>query len=112
MSSLEISAMRKSRNVLDAAATAFFAASSHDIALVPITSVTRYTPSVACFFAMTPPVGGRAAARSDHTVLRFLFTVAFGVALVEHDPPHPRRFHAPDRRERRELLARRIEHGP
>jgi hypothetical protein len=38
---LETSAMRRSRNVLLAVATAFFAASSHDTLLVPMTSVTR-----------------------------------------------------------------------
>src|SRR6201981_3128980 len=40
------SAIRRSRNVPAAVATAFFAASSQDCALVPITSVTLYTESV------------------------------------------------------------------
>src|SRR5215470_1957505 len=41
MSSLETSAMRRSRSDLLAVWTAFFAASSHDVWLVPITSMTR-----------------------------------------------------------------------
>src|SRR5512137_1915631 len=55
MSSLETSAIRRLRSDLLAAVTALAAASSHDFVLVPITSVTRYTPSPAFFFAMTSP---------------------------------------------------------
>src|SRR5712672_329804 len=40
------SATRRSRSVRAAVSTAFFAASSQDFVLVPITSVTRYTESV------------------------------------------------------------------
>ena len=43
------------RTGLTAVVTAFLAASSHDTLLVPITSVTRYTPSAADFFAMLVP---------------------------------------------------------
>src|SRR5262245_30806401 len=45
MSSLETSPTRRSRSVLDAVSTAFFAAASQESVLVPITSVTRYTLS-------------------------------------------------------------------
>src|SRR5271165_1554266 len=52
MSSLETSAMRRSRSDLLAVETADFAASSHETELVPITSRTRYTPSLELFLAM------------------------------------------------------------
>src|SRR3569833_668727 len=51
MSSLRTSATRRSRRVFDAVSTAFLAASSHDVLLVPMISVTRYTPPEA-FLAM------------------------------------------------------------
>jgi hypothetical protein len=41
MSSFETSAIRRSRSDFAAVSTAFFAASSHDVALVPMISVTR-----------------------------------------------------------------------
>jgi hypothetical protein len=41
MSSFVTSAMRRSRSVPAAVCTAFFAASSHEFVLVPMTSVTR-----------------------------------------------------------------------
>src|SRR5262249_25083177 len=50
MSCLTTSAMRRSRRVCDAVSTAFLAASSHEFGLVPITSTTLYTVSIACFF--------------------------------------------------------------
>ena len=40
MSSVETSAMRRSRRVLPARSTAFFAASSQDVSLVPTSSMT------------------------------------------------------------------------
>ena len=40
-SSLVTSAMRRSRSDFDAVFTAFLAASSHELVLVPMTSVTR-----------------------------------------------------------------------
>ena len=72
MSSLETSAMRRSRSVLAAVVTAFFAASSHETLLVPMTSVTRYTPSVRAFFAMcflleVSPASGRCLGRVHNT---------------------------------------------
>src|SRR5262249_44637519 len=51
-SSSTTSATRRSRNVLLAVSTACFAASSHDVVLVPISSVTRYTLFDAALFAM------------------------------------------------------------
>src|SRR5215831_1169701 len=41
MSSLDTSAMRRSRSDLLAVVTAFLTASSHEVALVPMTSMTR-----------------------------------------------------------------------
>src|SRR5580704_3929624 len=52
MSSFETSAMRRSSSDLLAVDTADLAASSHDVLLVPITSMTRYTPSLEPFLAM------------------------------------------------------------
>src|SRR5687767_2358363 len=48
--------MRRSRSVLAAVSTAWRAASSHELLLLPITSVTRYTPP-APFLAMVSSCG-------------------------------------------------------
>src|SRR6516225_2412770 len=76
MSSLEISAMRRSRSDLLAVETAFFAASSQELVLVPMTSMTRYTPSPPPFLAMpfllsnvSRRRGLRAGAFTHHTLL-------------------------------------------
>ena len=57
---------------LAAAVTAFLAASSHETLLVPMTSVTRYTPSLRAFFAMcflleVSPARGRCLGRVHNT---------------------------------------------
>src|SRR5262245_10932906 len=49
MSILATSAMRRSRSDLEAVSTALRAASSQDVVLVPMTSITRYTPSLLPF---------------------------------------------------------------
>src|SRR5690349_22793427 len=52
-------------------------------------------------------------ARARAPIIRsgLLLAVALRIAFVEHDARHAGRLEAPDRRERRELLARGIEHG-
>src|SRR5207237_8236928 len=74
-SSFDTSAIRRSRNDLLAVATALDAASSHDCVLVPITSITRYTPSAARgFLAMivSSRIGRpkRGGSHSDRSIIR------------------------------------------
>src|SRR6266567_3035903 len=66
-SSFTISATRRSRSVLEAVSTAFLAASSQEVELVPITSVILYTESAdLSFLAIMFPFG---SACSFHCVV-------------------------------------------
>src|SRR6516162_5736901 len=63
MSCLTTSATRRSRIVSAVVLTASAAASSHDVLLVPMTSITLYTLMSCCSFTAVPPAPGRDARR-------------------------------------------------
>src|SRR2546426_10186933 len=86
--------MRRSRSDLLAVATALAAASSHDCVLVPITSITRYTPSLARgFLAMIvssrigcPRRGGRPVGTAASYARTFRLARSGAAACAVDDP--------------------------